>query len=48
MRTLCDMMEERRLKRERAETADLVHQHTHAHESEEPRGGFDKEEDEEI
>jgi len=42
------MMEERRLKRERAETPDLVDLHTHAYELEEPRGGFNKEEDEEI
>ena len=47
VRTLREMMEERRLERESAETAHLVHQHTHAHESEEPRGGFDLEEDDE-
>lgn len=45
VRTLREMMEERRLESERAETAHLVHQHTHSHESEEPRGGFDMEED---
>jgi hypothetical protein len=47
VRTLRQMMEERRLEREGAETAHLVHQHTHAHEPEEPRGGFDIEEDDE-
>ena len=47
VRTLREMMEERRLEREGAETAHLVHQHTHAHEPEEPRGGFDLEEDDE-
>ena len=45
VRTLREMMEERRHERENAETALLVHQHMHAHESEEPRGGFDMEED---
>ena len=35
------MMEEWRHERENAETALLVHQHMHAHESEEPRGGFE-------
>ena len=47
VRTLREMMEERRIEREGAETAHLVHQHTHAVESEEPRGGFDMEEDDE-
>ena len=45
VRTLREMMEERRIERDGAETAHLVHQHTHAVESEEPRGGFDMEED---
>jgi hypothetical protein len=47
VRTLREMMKERRIEREGAETAHLVHQHTHAVESEEPRGGFDMEEDDE-
>ena len=47
VRTLHEMMEERRIEREGAETTHLVHQHTHAVESEEPRGGFDSEEDDE-
>jgi hypothetical protein len=47
VRTLREMMEERRIEREGTETAHLVHQHTHAVESEEPRGGFDMEEDDE-
>lgn len=47
VRTLREMMEERRLEREGADTAHLVHQHTHAVELEEPRGGFDMEEDDE-
>ena len=38
------MREERKLVRETAETAHLIHQH--AYNSEEPRGGFDMEEDE--
>jgi hypothetical protein len=45
VRTLHEMMEERRHERENAETALLIFQHMHAHESEEPRGGFDMEED---
>ena len=45
VRTLREMMEERRIEREGTETAHLVHQHTHSVESEEPRGGFDMEED---
>ena len=45
VRTLHEMMEERRHERENAETALLILQHMHAHESEEPRGGFDMEED---
>ena len=45
VRTLREMMEEKRIEREGAETAHLVHQHTHAVESEEPSGGFDMEED---
>ena len=48
VRTLREMMEERKIEREGAETAHLVHQHTHAAESEEPRGGFDMEEDDDI
>ena len=47
----CELPEqERKLERETAETAHLVHQHTHAHahDSEEPRGGFDMEEDEDY
>ena len=47
VRTLREMMEERRIEREGAEAAHLVHQHTHAADSEEPRGGFDMEEDDE-
>ncbi|KAF8816302.1 hypothetical protein BYT27DRAFT_7184144 [Phlegmacium glaucopus] len=46
VRTLREMMEERRLEREREENALLAHQHPHTHEPEEPRGGFDMEEDE--
>jgi hypothetical protein len=45
VRTLREMMEDRRIERGGTETAHLVHQHTHAVESEEPRGGFDMEED---
>lgn len=45
VRTLREMMEERRLEREGSETAHLVHQHTQVLETEEPRGGFDMEED---
>ena len=41
------MMEEKRIERVSAETAHLVHQRMHAVESEEPRGGFDMEEDDE-
>ena len=47
VRTLREMMEERRIERDGVETAHLVHQHTHSVETEEPRGGFDLEEDEE-
>jgi hypothetical protein len=47
VRTLREMMEERRIESVGAETAHLVHQHTHTVESEEPRGGFDMEEDDE-
>ena len=47
VRSLREMMEERKLGREGTETAHLVHQHSHVLEPEEPRGGFDMEEDEE-
>ena len=47
VRTLREMVEERRIEREGAEAAHLVHQHTQVVESEEPSGGFDMEEDDE-
>lgn len=44
VRTLREMMEEGRLGRDGVETTH--HQHSHIHDSEEPRGGFDIEDDE--